>query len=166
MGTTDPRISGRTRRWHARRRDFEVCFPGGASTDFLTEQHLDVRMDFSEVQKAGSRMGTGTMIVLDDQTCPVGMVSNLDISSRRNPAAGARPAGADSIGRSASWRNGRRTRGSPETSRSWRFRPNSSAPGNTFCALAPGAMEPLQSALKYFRDDFERHIREHRCPWR
>jgi NADH-quinone oxidoreductase subunit F len=40
------------------------------------------------------------------------------------------------------------------------------APGNTFCALAPGAAEPLQSALKYFRDDFERHIREKRCPWK
>jgi NADH-quinone oxidoreductase subunit F len=38
-------------------------------------------------------------------------------------------------------------------------------PGNTFCALAPGAVEPLQSALKYFRDDFERHIREKKCPW-
>ena len=42
------------------------------------EQHLDVPMDFTEVQKAGSRMGTGTMIVLDDQTCPVGMVWNLE----------------------------------------------------------------------------------------
>jgi NADH-quinone oxidoreductase subunit F len=39
-------------------------------------------------------------------------------------------------------------------------------PGNTFCALAPGAMEPLQSALKYFKEDFERHIRDHKCPWK
>ena len=40
-------------------------------------------------------------------------------------------------------------------------------PGATrFAHLAPGAAEPLQSALKYFRDDFERHIREQRCPWR
>ena len=38
-------------------------------------------------------------------------------------------------------------------------------PGLTFCALAPGAMEPLQSALKYFRADFERHITERGCPW-
>jgi NADH-quinone oxidoreductase subunit F len=38
-------------------------------------------------------------------------------------------------------------------------------PGNTFCALAPGAMEPLQSALKYFREDFERHITEGKCPY-
>ena len=38
-------------------------------------------------------------------------------------------------------------------------------PGNTFCALAPGAMEPLQSALKYFREDFEVHIKEKRCSY-
>ena len=57
---------------------FRGLLPGGASTDFLVEQHLDVAMDFTEVQKAGSRMGTGTMIVLDDQTCPVGMVWNLE----------------------------------------------------------------------------------------
>ena len=37
-------------------------------------------------------------------------------------------------------------------------------PGHTFCALAPGAAEPLQSGLKYFRDDFERHIHEKRLP--
>jgi NADH-quinone oxidoreductase subunit F len=40
------------------------------------------------------------------------------------------------------------------------------APGNTFCAFAPGAVEPLQSALKYFADDFRRHVEEKRCPWR
>jgi NADH-quinone oxidoreductase subunit F len=31
--------------------------------------------------------------------------------------------------------------------------------------LAPGAAEPLQSGLKYFREDFENHIRERRCRW-
>jgi NADH-quinone oxidoreductase subunit F len=35
-------------------------------------------MDYGNVQKAGSRLGTGTMVVLDDQTCPVGMVWNLE----------------------------------------------------------------------------------------
>jgi NADH-quinone oxidoreductase subunit F len=39
-------------------------------------------------------------------------------------------------------------------------------PGNTFCAFAPGAMEPLQSALKYFREDFERHIHERACTYK
>ncbi len=51
--------------------------PGGASTDFLGPEHLDVAMDSDTVAKVGSRMGTGTMILLDDQTCPVGMVHNL-----------------------------------------------------------------------------------------
>jgi NADH-quinone oxidoreductase subunit F len=40
------------------------------------------------------------------------------------------------------------------------------APGHTYCALAPGAMEPLQSGLKHFREDFEKHIRAGRCPWK
>jgi NADH-quinone oxidoreductase subunit F len=39
-------------------------------------------------------------------------------------------------------------------------------PGNTFCAHAPGAAEPLQSGLKYFYDDFVKHITEKKCPWR
>lgn len=37
-------------------------------------------------------------------------------------------------------------------------------PGNTFCALAPGAVEPLESGLNYFRQDFEDHISKKRCP--
>jgi NADH-quinone oxidoreductase subunit F len=40
--------------------------PGGASTDFLLSEHLDTAMDYEAVAKAGSRMGTGTIIVLDD----------------------------------------------------------------------------------------------------
>ena len=35
-------------------------------------------MDYDSMQKAGSRLGTGTMIILDDKTCPVGMVPNLE----------------------------------------------------------------------------------------
>ena len=58
------------------------------------KQHLDVPWISREVQKAGSRLGTGTMIVLDDQTCPVGMLRTSFIFSLRSPAAGARPAGA------------------------------------------------------------------------
>lgn len=39
-------------------------------------------------------------------------------------------------------------------------------PGRTYCAHAPGAMAPLESALKHFREDFERHVRDAACPWR
>ena len=56
---------------------FRGLLPGGAPPTFIVEEHLDTPMDFTEMPKVGSRMGTGTMIVLDDQTCPVGMTWNL-----------------------------------------------------------------------------------------
>jgi NADH-quinone oxidoreductase subunit F len=145
---------------------FRGLLPGGASTDFLTEQHLDVKMDFTEVQKAGSRMGTGTMIILDDRTCPVGMCQNLEHFFAQESCGWCTPCWSG-----LNWaeklldalENGRGMPGDLEKlEQITRF----CAPGNTFCALAPGAVEPLQSALKYFRADFERHISEKRCPWR
>ena len=145
---------------------FRGLLPGGASTDFLVEEHLDVAMDFVSVQKAGSRMGTGTMIVLDDQTCPVGMVWNLENFFARESCGWCTPCWsglnwADRILRAME--DGAGEPGDIEKlSEIARF----CAPGNTFCALAPGAAEPLQSGIKYFREDFERHIGEKRCPWR
>ena len=44
--------------------------PGGASTDFLTSEHLDLAMDYDTIGKAGSRMGTGTMIHPGQQDLP------------------------------------------------------------------------------------------------
>jgi NADH-quinone oxidoreductase subunit F len=54
----------------------------------------------------------------------------------------------------------------PQDLETLRFQIKFLAPGNTFCAFAPGAVEPLESALKYFAEDFEQHVAEHRCPWR
>ena len=51
---------------------FKGVLPGGGSTDFLIAEHLDVPMDYASVSKIGSRLGTGTVIVLDDKTCPRG----------------------------------------------------------------------------------------------
>jgi NADH-quinone oxidoreductase subunit F len=140
--------------------------PGGASTDFLTPDHLDVKMDFESVAKAGSRMGTGTATVLDDRTCPVGFVHNLEQFFRRESCGWCTPCreglpwiekmlyaietGSGELGDLDILAQQCRLLG----------------PGNTFCALAPGAVEPLQSALKYFREDFERHIKEKKCPWK
>ena len=139
--------------------------PGGASTDFLLPEHLDLPMDFASIQKAGSRLGTGTAIVLDDHTCPVGMVLSLERFFARESCGwctpcrdglpwvekilialeegGSRMEDLDLLAKHCKWLG----------------------PGNTFCALAPGAVEPLQSGLKYFRDEFERHVTNGRCPY-
>jgi NADH-quinone oxidoreductase subunit F len=140
--------------------------PGGASTEFLTEEHLDVKMDFSSVQKVGSRLGTGTIVVLDDKTCPVGMVHNLLLFFSRESCGWCTPCreGLPWIEKTlAAIENGE---GQPSDIHLLEEQTHLLRPGNTFCALAPGAMEPLQSALKYFRKDFERHISERQCPWR
>jgi NADH-quinone oxidoreductase subunit F len=140
--------------------------PGGASTDFLTTEHLDVAMDFDSVQEAGSRLGTGTMIILDDQTCPVGMVRNLEQFFAQESCGWCTPC-RDGLPWTARILQALEE-GEGESRDLERLASHSRllGPGHTFCALAPGAVEPLQSALKYFREDFERHIREKHCPWR
>lgn len=145
---------------------FRGALPGGASTDFLVEEHLDVKMDFNGVQEAGSRLGTGTIIVLDDKTCPVGMVLNLEHFFAQESCGWCTPCReglpwVEKILHAIENGNGR-----PEDIGNLELHSKFLGPGNTFCALAPGAVEPLQSAIKYFRDDFDQHIHEKRCPWR
>ena len=140
--------------------------PGGASTDFLVEEHLDLAMDYDVIGKAGSRLGTGTMIILDDKTCPVGMVKNLveffaqESCGFCTPCRDGLPWSAQVLG-DIEIGNGR-----PEDlvtlSDQAKF---IGAMGNTHCALAPGAMEPLTSAMKYFADDFQRHVDGKGCPY-
>jgi len=145
---------------------FRGVLPGGASTDFLVEDHFDVAMDYGSVQQAGSRLGTGTMIVLDDHTCPVGMVHNLEKFFAQESCGWCTPC-RDGLPWTArilqALEDGRGQQKELEIlSQHCKWL----GPGHTFCALAPGAVEPLQSALKYFREDFEQHVRERRCPWR
>ncbi len=145
---------------------FRGVIPGGASTDFLVEEHYDLPMDYNEVQKAGSRLGTGTMIILDDQTCPVGMVHSLEKFFARESCGFCTPCRdglpwVEKILRALEEGEGRE-----DDIATLEMHGKFLGPGNTFCAFAPGAVEPLQSAIKYFRDDFQRHINQKRCPWR
>jgi len=144
---------------------FKGVLPGGGSTDFLVEEHLDVAMDYASVAKAGSRLGTGTIIVLDDKTCPVGMVHNLERFFAQESCGWCTPC-REGLPWTAKILNALETgAGKTEDLNILEFHTHYMAPGNTFCALAPGAMEPLQSALKYFKADFEMHIHQHKCPW-
>ncbi len=144
---------------------FKGVLPGGGSTDFLTEEHLDVAMDFASVGKAGSRLGTGTLIVLDDKTCPVGMVLNLERFFARESCGWCTPCREGLPWTARLLEAIENGKGELRDLDILEFQTRYMAPGNTYCALAPGAMEPLQSALKFFKQDFKEHIHQHKCPW-
>jgi NADH-quinone oxidoreductase subunit F len=140
--------------------------PGGASTDFLTAVHLDAAMDFAGLERAGSRLGTGAIVVLDDRTCPVGFVANLLAFFARESCGWCTPCRDGLPWTARTLRAIEEGRGEPGDLALLEEHTRFLAPGNTFCALAPGAMEPLASALRHFRDDFERHIKAGQCPYR
>ena len=145
---------------------FRGVLPGGASTDFLVEEHMDVMMDFEGPTKVGSRLGTGTLIVLDDQNCPVGMLQSLEKFFAQESCGWCTPCreGLPWIARTLqAIEDGE---GRLEDLDILASHSKLLGPGHTFCALAPGAVEPLQSALKYFKDDFVRHINGKGCPWK
>ncbi|HYK76991.1 MAG TPA: NADH-quinone oxidoreductase subunit NuoF [Daejeonella sp.] len=145
---------------------FRGLLPGGASTDFLVEEHLDTKMDFKSVAAAGSRLGTGTMVILDDQTCPVGFVHNLEHFFAQESCGWCTPCREGLPWTEKILHSIENGQGQTKDLDLLEMHTRFLGPGHTFCALAPGAMEPLQSALKYFRVDFEKHITEKKCPWR
>ena len=145
---------------------FRGLLPGGSSTPFLVEEHLDTPMDFTEMPKAGSRLGTGTMIVLDDHSCPVGMAWNMTKFFARESCGFCTPCWSGLGWAERILRSMEDGQGKPGDLDKLASQTRMWSPGNTFCALAPGAADPLGTAMKYFRADFERHIAEHRCPWR
>ncbi|QEC52283.1 NADH dehydrogenase subunit F [Anseongella ginsenosidimutans] len=144
---------------------FRGALPGGASTDFLVEEHLDVAMDYGSVAAAGSRLGTGTVVVLDDRTCPVGFVHNLEHFFAQESCGWCTPCREGLPWTEKILKALENGEGRENDLDTLAFHTKALGPGHTFCALAPGAMEPLQSALKYFRQDFEQHIHEKRCPY-
>lgn len=132
--------------------------PGGASTDFLTASHLDLPMDFDAVAKAGSRLGTGTMIVLDDRTSLLGMLRNLEHFFARESCGWCTPCRDGLPWTEKLLADFEAQRARRDDLDLLRRLTRLLGPGRTFCALAPGAMEPLQSALRLFPEDFERGL--------
>lgn len=138
--------------------ELKCWLPGGASTDFLLPEHLDLAMDYDTIMKAGSRMGTGLIMVVDQQQDMVALVRNLEQFFARESCGWCTPC-RDGLPWTVkvlqALEQGEGVEGDIEMlEQTTRFL----GPGKTFCAHAPGAMEPLQSALKYFRAEFEKGV--------
>ncbi|MGH8455494.1 MAG: NADH-quinone oxidoreductase subunit NuoF [Stenotrophobium sp.] len=136
----------------------KAWLPGGASTDFLLEEHLDLAMDFDTISRAGSRMGTGLLTVVDDRQNMVSVVRNLEEFFSRESCGWCTPCRDGLPWTLKALMAIEAGEGRPGDVEQLVKMTRALGPGKTFCAHAPGAMEPLQSALKFFRAEFERGI--------
>ena len=123
-------------------------------------------MDFDSVAAAGSLLGTAAMIVLDETR----------LRGRGRPPLPEFYA-HESCGKCTPCREGtwwvtrvlgriEDGHGRPRTSTSCDERRATNILFKAFCALADGAVSPINSSLKFFRDEYEEHVRLGRCPLR
>jgi NADH-quinone oxidoreductase subunit F len=140
--------------------------PGGASTAFVPADQIDVAMDFGSMESAGSRLGTGTLVLLDDHTCPVGMTLNMQQFFAQESCGWCTPCREGLQWTASLLLDIEEGRGRLEDLELLAEHIWFMGSDKTFCDLAPGAMQPLEAALRLFRDDFVEHIESGACRYR
>ena len=144
-------------------REFKACWPGGSSVPVLTAEHLDTPLDYESLASAGSFLGSGGCIVMDDSGCIVRASWRLAHFYRHESCGKCTPCREGTgwlekiLGRIVHG-DGRLEDLAMLESLFGRIS------GRTLCALADGAVAPVQSALELFRDDFERVIEQGGSP--
>ncbi|NPA25402.1 MAG: 4Fe-4S dicluster domain-containing protein, partial [Deltaproteobacteria bacterium] len=142
---------------------FKAVQTGGPSGGCIPENLLDLEVGFDELSKAGSMMGSGGMIVMDEETCMVD-VARYFIEFLTD----------ESCGKCVPCREGLRqmlkilTRITEGQGREGDIELledlSEVAKEAALCALGKSAPNPFMSTLRYFRDEYEAHINEKRCP--
>jgi len=143
-------------------RTFKAVQTGGPSGGCLPESLLDMPVDFDSLTEAGSMMGSGGMIVMDDQTCMVDVARYFvdflvdESCGKCTPCREGLFALAETLGRIC---GGRGREGDVE------FLEELSATvrDTSLCQLGGSAPNPVLSTLRYFRDEYLEHIRDKRC---
>jgi NADH-quinone oxidoreductase subunit F len=143
---------------------FKACLPGGASTPYFTAEHWQVPMDFDPVAKAGSRLGTGGIVVFDQDTCMVAATLNLIRFFARESCGWCTPCREGLPYVRQVLETIEAGNGSEEHIAI--LQQHVKLLNNSFCALAPGAMGPVDGLLKHFMDELHDHIIKRRCPLR
>lgn len=135
---------------------FKAVIPGGLSTPIFKPDKFDTLMDFDSVGKAGSRMGTAGLIVMDEGDDMVDMTENVMRFYARESCGFCTPCreGIPWIHEIIKGIN--EGRGEPEDMDT--LAEMTKHINHTFCAFAPGAQGPFASALALFRDEFEAKI--------
>ncbi len=128
--------------------------PGGAGTGFLLPEHLSAQMYAGGIGKVGTRMGTGLALAVDHTVNMVSLLRNMEEFFARESCGWCTPC-RDGLPWSVKLlRALERGEGKDTDIETLLQLVGFLGPGKTFCAHAPGAVEPLGSAIKYFRDEF------------
>jgi NADH:ubiquinone oxidoreductase subunit F (NADH-binding)/(2Fe-2S) ferredoxin/Pyruvate/2-oxoacid:ferredoxin oxidoreductase delta subunit len=142
---------------------FKAVQIGGPSGGFIPEQYLDIPVDYDELVKVGSMMGSGGMVVMDEETCMVDVARYfVDFLLE------------ESCGKCIPCREGLRVlssilsdicagKGKSEDIQTTEEIAETMREA-LLCALGRTAANPVLTSLKYFRDEWEQHIIEKRCP--
>ena len=136
---------------------------GGPSGGCIPEEFLDSPVDFDELTKLGSMMGSGGMIVMDEDTCMVD-VARYFIDFLCDESCGkclpCREGLRHMLEILTDIAEGRAT----EEDLALLEEVALTVADTSLCALGQTAPNPVLSTLRYFRDEYEAHIREKRCP--
>jgi NADH-quinone oxidoreductase subunit F len=144
---------------------FKACLPGGASTPYLTAAHMDVMLDFNPLEEVQSRLGTAGVTVFDEDTCMVAATRNLNRFFARESCGWCTPC-RDGLA-TVSWLLDRIEEGHGTMDDLAMLKDQlRNISGRSFCALADGAMGPVEALIRLFEEEIIDHIRKGRCPFK
>ena len=142
---------------------FKAVQTGGPSGGCIPAEHLDAKVDFDELTKLGSMMGSGGMIVMDEDTCMV-QVARYFLNFLREESCGKCTPCREGLAQMLHILD-RITHGEGEAGDVERLEQLADLlAGTALCALGRTAANPVLSTIRYFREEYDAHIAERRCP--
>jgi NADH:ubiquinone oxidoreductase subunit F (NADH-binding)/(2Fe-2S) ferredoxin/ferredoxin len=146
-----------------KKKKFKAVQTGGPSGGCIPEQFLDLGVDFDELTKLGSMMGSGGMIVLDQDTCMVDMARYFLDFLKEESCGQCNPC-REGIKRMLEILTdiceGNGKAGDIELLEEL----GSMVQKFSLCGLGTSAPNPVLTTILYFRDEYEAHIKDHKCP--
>ena len=144
-------------------REFKAVQTGGPSGGCIPASLLDLPIDYERLTEAGSIMGSGGMIVLDEDTCMVDLARYF-LDFLRDESCGKCTACREGVDVMYQMVSDICAGKGKEEHLPLLEELGQAVKDGSMCALGGTAPNPLLSTLRYFREEYEAHIREHRCP--
>ena len=138
--------------------------PGGSSTPIFTDEHLDVPLDFEGVGAAGSMLGTRALQIFDDTTCVVRATLRWTEFYQHESCGKCTPCREGTYWMVRVLDRLDRGQGTDEDLDKL-LDICDNILGRAFCAFGDGAISPVVSSIKYFRDEFIEHFKRGGCPF-